>query len=414
MPTHPIVIVGAGLSGLASAVLLAQRGERVVVLERSASLGGRGRSPAVGPLPMNMGAHALYRGGVAERTVRACGVVPTGFTPPLDGMVLTRTGEVLPAPTGTASLLWSSWLPFAAKASLVRALASLGREARRAGPTLSWQAWLQREASPEAAAVVGMLARVATYADAPALLAAGPVLAQLERAVSRGVTYVDGGWTVLVDALAARARALGVEVRVETPVRRVEDGGRAVTLGDGAVLPARATVLAVPLHAAAALAALPVLQAWEASAVPSRVCTWDAVVTRLPSPGRRLAQGLDTPTYFSVHSRPGDTPLRVHAHWVLRPGEKGADVVPALWRWLDVVQPDLRAQVVAERTLPELLVADALPTPQDDGRPPVQLGPALFAAADYAQPGAFLLDAALGAAQSVVQQLTSTAQRRSA
>lgn len=412
MSTLPIVVIGGGLSGLATAVLLAQRGQRVVVLERSSALGGRARSPAVGPLPMNLGAHALYRRGVAEKTLRACGVVPRGFTPPVDGLVFTRGRALLPAPSSPAGMLWSPRLSLAARAALVRALFRLGRAAREAPPTQTWAGWLAAERSTDAAAVLGLLARLSTYADAPDQLSAAAVLRQVDRALGQGVLYLDGGWQTLVDALADRARSLGVELRLASPVARVAEDGRSVALEGGAELDARAAVLAVPLRVAAALTTVPALHALAASALPGRVATWDAVVSALPNAALRIAQGLDTPTYFSVHSRPDERPTRVHAHWVLRAGEKGADALVALRAWVEQVQPGLGGHVVAERALPELQVADALPIAGEPERPPVSLGEALYAAAEYAQPGAFLLDAALGAAQSAAAQLLSTPELR--
>jgi phytoene dehydrogenase-like protein len=38
---YEVIIIGAGLGGLACAAMLAQRGKRVLVLERSSRLGGR-------------------------------------------------------------------------------------------------------------------------------------------------------------------------------------------------------------------------------------------------------------------------------------------------------------------------------------------------------------------------------------
>src|SRR5690348_2057928 len=62
------IVVGAGLAGLTAANALAGQGSRVTVLEQSERLGGRGASETDGKYRLNLGPHALYRGGPAFRT----------------------------------------------------------------------------------------------------------------------------------------------------------------------------------------------------------------------------------------------------------------------------------------------------------------------------------------------------------
>ena len=63
MKKFDVAIVGGGLAGLAASIYLAKAGKKVIVLEKSNHLGGRGMTINKNGICMNLGAHALYRGG---------------------------------------------------------------------------------------------------------------------------------------------------------------------------------------------------------------------------------------------------------------------------------------------------------------------------------------------------------------
>jgi NADPH-dependent glutamate synthase beta subunit-like oxidoreductase len=53
-------IIGAGISGLTAAILLARAGRTVTVFEQSSEVGGRARTTKIGDFYFNQGPHALY------------------------------------------------------------------------------------------------------------------------------------------------------------------------------------------------------------------------------------------------------------------------------------------------------------------------------------------------------------------
>lgn len=55
MPEQPVVVVGAGLGGLAAALRLKKLGQRVIVLEKTDQVGGRNREIQVGPTRFDAG-----------------------------------------------------------------------------------------------------------------------------------------------------------------------------------------------------------------------------------------------------------------------------------------------------------------------------------------------------------------------
>ena len=65
-----IVVVGGGIGGLGAAAMLGRSGKRVLLLERSSSLGGRGATSVESGFHFNFGPHALYRGGHGMRVLR--------------------------------------------------------------------------------------------------------------------------------------------------------------------------------------------------------------------------------------------------------------------------------------------------------------------------------------------------------
>src|SRR6476469_4609093 len=103
------IVVGGGLAGLTAANALADRGHRVTILEQSDRLGGRGASESHGKYVLNLGPHALYRGGPAFRTLRAWRIPFTGHTPDVSTHAwLSYGGRHFPFFTGTPGLLASS------------------------------------------------------------------------------------------------------------------------------------------------------------------------------------------------------------------------------------------------------------------------------------------------------------------
>ena len=55
-----IVIIGAGLAGLTTAIILARAGKSVTVFEQSSKVGGRARTENIDGFYFNQGPHASY------------------------------------------------------------------------------------------------------------------------------------------------------------------------------------------------------------------------------------------------------------------------------------------------------------------------------------------------------------------
>jgi len=71
--TGPVVVIGAGLAGLAAAIHLAAAGRDVTVVEASDGPGGCCGSASVGPYRFDTGPSVLTMPGVIEETIGAAG-----------------------------------------------------------------------------------------------------------------------------------------------------------------------------------------------------------------------------------------------------------------------------------------------------------------------------------------------------
>lgn len=81
MKKFDVAIVGGGLAGLTASIYLAKAGRKVIVLEKSSRFGGRGMTINKNGICMNLGAHALYRGGTAFLTFNELGMNLPGGIP---------------------------------------------------------------------------------------------------------------------------------------------------------------------------------------------------------------------------------------------------------------------------------------------------------------------------------------------
>jgi phytoene dehydrogenase-like protein len=416
--TAGIVVVGGGLAGLTSALVLARRGAAVTLLEKSAALGGRARTRAQDGFHFNVGPHALYRAGAGMRVLRSLGVTPDGGVPPLAGGYAFADGRLHTLPVGLASLLTTGLLDLRDKAELagfLRRIPTLDAHRLAATPVAEWLRTVRR---PKARATIEAFVRLTTYATDLDRLSAGAAVAQLQIA-GKSVLYLHGGWQTLVDALAAAAREAGVHIVSGAPAVAVERQHRvtAVRLADGTRLPARSVIVAAGPADVAALvqdSADTILPRWAQNAVPVYMASLDLALSHAPRPRALFALGIDRPLYLSVHSATArlapEGAALLHAARYLG-AEAAADpeaVRHELESLVDCVQPGWRKTLVHARFLPHLLVTHALPTADGrglEGRPGPQVDgvPGLFVAGDWVGPAGLLSDASLASAQRAAE-----------
>ncbi|MBL7497255.1 hydroxysqualene dehydroxylase HpnE [Frankia nepalensis] len=280
-----VAIVGGGLAGLSAALLAADSGADVVLLEARPRLGGATASFDRKGLWVDTGQHVFMRCCTAYRGfLQRLGVEHlTTLQPRLDVEVLLgdrpgqrarlrRTKTRLPAPLHLApALLGYKALPVGQRAAAALAAFQLGRLDQRSPAVdgASFGSWLgAHRQGPVATEALWELLTIATL-NAPAAEASLGLAAKvvrtglLERADAADLGWADVPLQELHGEAAAKALAdAGADVRTSVKVReitRTEDGYRLVTTtggtgrGDAEVLTADAVVLAVPPSAAAAL-----------------------------------------------------------------------------------------------------------------------------------------------------------------
>lgn len=264
------LVIGGGLSGLASAVWLAEAGHKVTLLERRAALGGRTVSiplEVVDDVPDN-GQHVLASG--YENVFRYLESVGTRHHVSFPGHMSFRMpgGAVRRSSffglDGLRAALGD--LPGVHGLDRIRtaiAQARLVRQVARQPPDLDQitaDQWFRRLGMPDSARKAMWDGIVIGLTGDKTEISSAKVLADLMRTggkqARRTRTPVSIGYpTVDLDTLYVRGAervfaARGVEVRTRAPVRSVDvEGGevKGVTLQDGTQLGADAVICAVPV-----------------------------------------------------------------------------------------------------------------------------------------------------------------------
>lgn len=272
-----VVVIGAGVGGLAAAARLAAAGHGVTVCEQAEEIGGKlgrlqlaGATFDTGPSVLTM-PHLLaevfeatgaplesvldivpvepmttYRFADGTRVAIARDAAATAAA--LDGALGAGAGDGWQAVLARGERIWDAVYadvlerPLRGVADLARLSVRL-RDLATIAPHRTLRD-LGREHLDDPRLRM-LLDRYATYTGsdprrAPAALAVIPHVEQ-----AHGVWYVRGGLYQIAQALAERARERGAVVRTSAPVREVEvAGGRvtAVVLDGGERLPARAVV----------------------------------------------------------------------------------------------------------------------------------------------------------------------------
>ncbi|QHW32394.1 FAD-dependent oxidoreductase [Paenibacillus rhizovicinus] len=417
------VVIGGGLAGLLAAIETAKAGRPVVLLEKSSHTGGRGISVLKNGARLNLGGHALYRGGAAFAALRQLGIKLEGRAPSTSGEVIWKNG-LAPLPADPLRLLTSKLLRFPGKIELGRLLTGLGKINFAALGDTTLREWAEREVrDPMVRHLFYSLCRTATYSRDIDFQLAGAVLQQVQLSLKEGVLYLDGGWQSIIDQLHALAVRSGVAIRTSAGVTGIAHEGGAVQgvlLGSGELLPADSVISTLPPADNFRLvegAEHTALLRWKEDARPVTAACLDLALNRLPVENRQFVMGLDQPLFFSNHSRAAklsdNGTVVTHLIKYNAPGEQDPRGDEALLaRTMDMLHPGWQQETAAKQFLPSITVVHDQP---HIGRRDRKPGPAvpeirgLYVAGDWACHGEMLADAAAASAGRAAAQLLKDA-----
>jgi phytoene dehydrogenase-like protein len=240
MARYDVVVIGAGLGGLTAGAILAREGRKVLVIERSNSVGGAASSYKVGDLfvegslhatsdphdPRDPKHNALRRAGVLE----AVQWIPAGSFYQVRGGPLGQPFVLPDNPAGARRALVERFPE--AQAELAQLLDEMD-SLEGAGCTtdsLSLAQKLDELFDDNEAVKCAVAANLAYYHDDPATLG-WPQFAAAQGCFLRGgARYIQGGSQRLSSALARAIRAAGGEVllrRIASSVTLNADGAAA-------------------------------------------------------------------------------------------------------------------------------------------------------------------------------------------
>ena len=258
----PVIVVGAGMGGLAAAVDLARRGVDVLVLERAGTPGGKLRETRIGGQALDAGPTVLTMRWVLDALFDSAGTAVDAHLGlrPADTLArhawsvderldlfadIDRSADAIDAFSGPGE--GRRYRDFCKRAAATyRTLEAPFIEGARPTPwslaarvgwhglpglmrispfTTLWSALGEHFRDPRLRQLFG---RYATYCGSSPFHAAATLMlvAHVEQ---RGVWLVDGGMHRIAEALAALASRLGASIRYDTHVREiVVRDGRAV------------------------------------------------------------------------------------------------------------------------------------------------------------------------------------------
>jgi phytoene dehydrogenase-like protein len=223
---YDAVIIGGGFAGLSAAALLAQQKSRVLLLERSARLGGRAAYVERDGFVWQYGQHShrLAQDGIAARVFDQLG-------DPIDFIDTRGTtaylyfdGRLYPRPEGVAGFLFTPLMPFAARLDFLRFYGRLLKEDADAWHDRTLlDFYRERGQNPHVEHFLGFLGFTVMVAD-PARVSAGEVIQFLQRAAKAPVKQGEprGGSKQIIDRLEAAIRRHGGEIHAPEQVEAIQ------------------------------------------------------------------------------------------------------------------------------------------------------------------------------------------------
>ncbi len=255
MTRASVVVVGAGIAGLAAAVTLAEAGVAVTVLEASDRVGGRIRTVDANGIPVELGAEFVH-GKPPEllALLQDLGLHATERSGEMlyhspDGSLATDDGRALLATPAEPSAAHTS----NDAADPLKTMETLCRWVE-ANPhsLMSFATWCIRQGfSPDIVQTASGYVEGFNAADAEEISVRSLAMQQAAEDSIQGDTalHVDNGYGCLPHAMAERLTRAGGVLRMRSQVTRIEWRPESVTavLAEGDRIEASASVLTLPL-----------------------------------------------------------------------------------------------------------------------------------------------------------------------
>lgn len=256
MSTTDVIVIGAGLAGLATGALLANDGLRVRVLERRPVLGGRALVVKQDGFTLNYGLHYIVGGPASPhaRILKRIGKTEQAPMAAVDPRKLHRMrgGKLYRVPTTPLDMLSTELLSVRGKLELVKAITLLmtaNAEKLWRVPIGEWINGITSEPTLRTF-LLDLCSPLAFEPKPEELSAAHFILLVRPLLMPKGPLgyYPVGGWIGMFEAFKAHIEERGGEVRTKAAAEKLEIRGGAVVgvWSGGELTEARAIVAALP------------------------------------------------------------------------------------------------------------------------------------------------------------------------
>lgn len=376
---------------------------------------------------MNLGAHALYRGGEAFLAFNELGVNLPGGIPSTKAHGIWK-GDIYTIPTDFRSILSTPLLSWSAKVQFARLMIHLGNLDVGKVPKMSLTTWAENEIKdPMVRNIFYALCRTTTYTYAPTIQLASSVLKQIQLSMKEGVLYVDGGWETIITNLRNIASTSGVQFLAKKHVLKIEhcEGKQRIQCFDDEVFEAGAVIVTTPPKEACKIikgAEGTSLHRWSEQSVPVTVAALDIGLRRLPNPTHQFVLGLDQPIFYTNQSRAAklseDGSIAVSLikyHTPVFELNHIQDDKEQLENTMELLHPNWEREVVAQQYLPKITVVYDFPHIDRVEKPGPNIPgmPGVYVAGDWLGHDEILADAAVAsgkrAALHILKQSESEA-----
>ncbi len=436
-----IVIIGAGLSGLTTAIILARAGRSVTVFEQSSKVGGRARTENVDSFYFNQGPHALYLSGEGAKVLQELGIKYRGSPPPSPQYFIKYDMKYQQGASFFSILTSKLLAGLGSKIELIRFFMSLRKMNFNEIQSITIEEWLKKRIHHrDVFDLLITLCRIVTYANEPEVQSAGSTLSQLQRAIFGGVLYLDGGWQTLVNELISEALKAHVKIysgkRVSNVKEVVIDSPTSaeitmplwrINVSDGSsILTSTLVIAGSPtdiqgLFRDSKPKLLSYIVGERANSSsrrinPVRAACLDVALNTLPDPSIPVAVGIDSPFFLSVHSASaklapkGGALIHVIKYLGSTHESNPSTDKLELEAFLDAIQPGWRNVVIRQRFLPSMIVYNAIVTAEQGGtlgRPDTKVPETenLYTVGDWIGSEGILADASFASAKRAAEQI---------